>query len=246
MTGARAAATLAVVLLLNGLAGAGSLSGESIGVIANRYSSWFLPASYVFSIWSIIYLMLGGFVLYHFLPGRRDRPVLERIGVWWLLNGALNSAWVVLFSFGLYGPSLVVMVLLLASLVRIHVLVGPRGEADRLERFAVHLPFETYLAWISVAVIANSFQYATFLGLDGFGIVAARLSIAMMVVASASAVYMALRRAVWVHPVVLAWALVGIAVRHDDAGFLTRSGWVLAVLCGVVAVFTLVRGRRTL
>lgn len=39
--------TFGLVLGLNGVAGSGGLSGESIGEIANRYPSAFRPASYV-------------------------------------------------------------------------------------------------------------------------------------------------------------------------------------------------------
>ena len=47
-------AVLGLVLWANALAGSGALSGESIGLIANRYASTFLPAGWVFSIWSLI------------------------------------------------------------------------------------------------------------------------------------------------------------------------------------------------
>lgn len=222
--------TLAAVLLLNGVAGSGALSGDSIGVIANQDRSYFLPASYVFSIWSIIYLLLTVFVVYQSLPSRRDQPVLRRIGWWWPVNGALNSAWVVLFSFGLFGSALAVMVMLLVSLARIHTLVGPRRELEKGDRLAVAVPFELYLAWISVALIANSFQVASAWGWDGLSEGAVVWAVAMMLVATTVGAFMATRRGVWVYPLVVAWALAGIAVRYDQVGALSAAAWTLTAL----------------
>ena len=56
------------VITLNGAAASGAMSGDSIGVIANRYRSLFLPADYVFGIWSLIYLGLIASAIYQALP----------------------------------------------------------------------------------------------------------------------------------------------------------------------------------
>lgn len=237
-------ATLVVVLLLNGLAGSGGLSGASIGDIANRFSTWFLPASYVFSIWSVIYLLLLGFVGFQVLPSRRESAVLRRIGAWWPINGLLNVSWIVVFSFGLFGPSLAVMILLLGSLIVIQRAIGPRDQLGRVERFAVALPFEMYLAWISVALIANTFQFGSSLGWDGLGSTAAWVAVAMMVVATSVGAFMASRRGVWIYPFVVAWALHGIAVRYAGQQPVAAAGWLLAAIGLVVGAVALTRMSR--
>ena len=84
-------AVLVLVLWLNGLAGSGGLSGESIGLIANRYPSWFLPANYVFGIWSLIYLGLTAFTVFQLLPGERSNPAVTAIGWWWPMPRTIVS-----------------------------------------------------------------------------------------------------------------------------------------------------------
>ena len=85
---------LLVVIALNGLAASGAMSGDSIGVIANRYRSLFLPADYVFGIWSLIYLGLIATAVYQALPTAGAERAVQRLGIWWAVTGALNVAWI--------------------------------------------------------------------------------------------------------------------------------------------------------
>ncbi len=96
---------LVAVLWVNAMAGSGALSGESIGLIANRYTSFFLPANYVFGIWSLIYLALVAFTLFQSLPAQRSSRAVRAVGWWWAVSGALNIAWVALFSFSLFAAA---------------------------------------------------------------------------------------------------------------------------------------------
>ena len=232
--------TFALVLWLNGLAGAGGLSGESIGVIANRYSSDFLPADYVFGIWGMIYLGLFLFTVFQAFPGQRTNPLLRRLGWLWPVNGLLNVAWVVTFSFSRFGAAMLVMLILLSSLVAIHVRVGIEDHLGWKERTFIAVPFALYLAWISVAVVANSFQYVTYLDLGvrlGGG---PAWSSAMMLITTAVAAFMAWRRRVWIYPIVVAWALAGIAVRFAESGMLAVTAWTMVI----VGLGSLVLSRR--
>jgi hypothetical protein len=98
-------------------------------------------------------------------------------------------------------------------------------------------PHDLYLAWISVAVIANSFQYAHVVGFGGFGIAEATWAVAMMGVATALGAVMAYGRGNWLFPLVVAWALRGIGARHaavpaiaDVTAWLVPAGVVLGVV----------------
>ncbi|MBK7908283.1 MAG: hypothetical protein IPJ78_17220 [Gemmatimonadetes bacterium] len=257
-------ATLLAVLALNGLAATGAMSGDSIGVLANRYESLFLPANYVFGIWSLIYLGLTASVAYQLLPTAAAARAVERIGPWWVVASVLNVAWISLFSFSRFGAALLVMVAFLVALV----LTGARlraplaGDAPGLpgapgapgarpvrdgwaERVLVRWPFDLYLAWISVALISNTFQFAHAIGWGGFGIAESTWAVAMMIVATVLGVVMAWGQRAWVFPLVVAWALRGIGVRHAGLPVIaTAVGWLvpLGIVAGAVAV--IVRAER--
>lgn len=222
---------LVAVLWANGMAGAGTISGESIGLVANRYASYFLPAGYVFAIWSLIYLSLVAFAVYQGLPGQRTNPLIGRIGIGWAVNGALNIAWVVAFSFSLFGLALAIMVGLLLSLVWIHeVIPVDRSGLSLSSRIFVVYPFELYLAWISVALIANASQFLTYRQWSGFGLSGPIWSAIMMAVATGLSALMVHRRGSWIFPLVVAWALVGIAHRYADVSTIANTAYALTAV----------------
>lgn len=231
----------AVVLVINGLAGSGALSGNSIGEIANRYSSSFLPASYVFGIWSLIYLWLAIFAVYQALPARRSDEVLGRLGVGWVFNAVLNVAWIVTFSFALFWPAWAIMIGLLVNLVWIHERIGLGSRTlDSRALFFVAYPFALYLAWISVALISNTFQLVTYVGWGGFGIDGAVWSAAMMIVGAGLSTFMVFHRGNWIFPLVFAWAYVGLAVRYPETpiifitAYTTAGAGLLTLVAGLV------------
>ena len=223
-----------IVLWLNALAGSGALSGESIGTIANRYPSVFLPAGYVFGIWGVIYAGLFAYVVDLALLGRGSTGPHVRIGWMWPVNAALNVGWIVAFSFSFFVPAIVLMVGLLVNLITIHMRVGdPRGLSRR-DRVLVALPFGLYLSWISVALIANAFQLAVAYRWSGFGIDEAIWAVIMMTVATALGGYMGRVRGVSVFLPVVAWALVGIALRNTEAPLVAVPAWALSGVCTLI------------
>lgn len=240
-------ATFGVVIVANALAGSGALSGESIGVIANRYPNAFLPASYTFGIWSLIYLALAAFTVDQAVRPRPDSLVQRRLAWHWPVNGALNVAWIVSFSFSRFWLAMAAMVALLANLIVIHRSIGDPRRLGRRDLATTALPFQLYLAWISVALIANAFQLATVVQWSGLGVPEEVWSVVMMAAATALGAFMALARGVLVFPLVVAWALAGIAVRHASEAWLAIPAWSLVVVGLLVALFAgLARAREAL
>lgn len=230
------AAVFVGVLYGNFIAASGGLSGRNIGEIANAYPSRFLPANWVFGIWSLIYAGLLLCLGYQLLPGERGRRAVERLGPWWSVLGVLNVAWIVLFSFARYLEAMGVMLVFLVALVATGERLRRAPAPDRWERLCVVAPHDLYLAWIAVAVIANGFQLAHVIGFGGLGLPERAWAIGMMAIATLLGWWMAWGRGNLVFPFVVAWALAGIAARYADdpiVGWLGGPGAVGGVLVGV-------------
>ena len=56
------------VIVVNALASALPLNGQTTGEISDRFDVYFVPAGYVFSIWGLIYVGLLAFSVYQALP----------------------------------------------------------------------------------------------------------------------------------------------------------------------------------
>lgn len=223
--------TLLVVLAANGLAGSGALGAGSVGEVANRFPSLFLPADWVFGIWILIYCGLTAFVVYQALPWGRSDPVVARIGGWWAVNGLLNAAWVVTFTLGAFTAALLLLGALLATLLVIYRRIGTdRTGPGRATRWSVAHPFSLYTAWISVALVANAFQWAVWLGWDGLGRGATVASILLMGAGATVAWAVVRRSGDWIFPVVFAWAFAGIVARFPERAPVVAAGCTAGLL----------------
>lgn len=69
-----------LTVLVNGLAGSTTiLGGKTTGEVSDANPTFITPAGYVFSIWGIIYILLGIFVVFQALPSQRGEEYQERI-----------------------------------------------------------------------------------------------------------------------------------------------------------------------
>ncbi|WP_226584195.1 TspO/MBR family protein [Halobacillus litoralis] len=216
-----------LVVTVNVLANALPLNGQTTGEISNRLDVLFTPAGYVFSIWGLIYILLGIWVIRQFPASRRDLPLYQETSGLFVLSSILNALWVFMWHYEFFGLSVIVMLLLLLTLIRLYVTAKEAGAS-----FFDLLPFSVYLGWISVATIANISYYLTYIGWDGFGIPASVWTFVLLAVATLLALYFLKKEDDWVYPLVFVWAFIGIAVKNQDAGvpLVVYSAYIFAAI----------------
>jgi hypothetical protein len=234
--------TTLFTLISNGAANALPLGGRNTGVISDSFNVLFVPAAYVFSIWGLIYLLLGAYVVYHSLPSQRQNPRLRRTGWLVAISSIANGAWIYLWHFGVasYIASLIAMLVLLATLITIYLRLDIGRAAFRgAERFTVALPFSVYLGWITVATIANITAVAAYLGWRGAPLSETAWTVIMLAAGVIVGGLMAFTRRDIPYLLVLVWAFVGISVRWANMDVLSVAGYIAAGL----VVLALVAGR---
>ena len=91
------AASLIAVVVMNYLANALPLFGRTTEEISAKYPVLVTPASYAFSIWALIYLLLALFVIASWFPSQLDNKVLRSIGPWFMLSCLFNIGWLLLW-----------------------------------------------------------------------------------------------------------------------------------------------------
>jgi benzodiazapine receptor len=238
--------TFILTVVVNVLANALPLNGMNSGEISDRFAIYFVPAGYVFSIWSIIYLTLLVFTIYQALPSQRENPRLRNIGYWFALSGLANCAWLFLWHYEIFLFTWIVMLILLVSLIMIYLRLDiGRSKVSLTEQLLVNLPFSIYLGWITVATIANITQVLFYINWNGWGIAPQVWAVIMLVVAVIVGLIMAWARADIAYLLVLAWAFAGIAVKQASVGLVANAAWISTVFVLVAVVLAFIR-RRTL
>jgi len=234
-------ASVLVTLVVNGLANALPLNGQTTGQISDRFRVYFVPAGYVFSIWGLIYIGLIAYAIYQGLPSQRQNPRLRATGWWIGLGGLANSAWIFLWHYNQFPLTLLAMLLLLATLIVTYLRLGiGRTAVPAGERWAVHLPFSVYLGWITVATVANVSSVLDFLQWDRFGIAPEIWMGIILAVVLALAALMNFTRRDAAYTAVLLWALAGISVKQSAVPAVVIPTWItfgLVALTLALALF---------
>lgn len=216
----------ALTVLVNGLAGSTTiLGGKLTAEISDANPTLITPAGYVFSIWGVIYILLGTFVVFQALPSQKEKNYHERIGWLFVFSSLLNIAWLFLWQFEYLDLSVILMFLLLAALIAIYLRLNiGKSTVPLRERLAVHVPFSVYLGWITIASIANVTVTLVSVEWDGFGISQETWAFLIVIIALLITLLVVATRKDLAYGLVVVWALLGIAVKQSgDQNIVTTT-----------------------
>lgn len=228
--------TYLAMVTMNVLANALPLNGRNTGDVSNAYPSLFTPAGITFSIWSLIYLLLGLHVLYQLGLFRESTPdvgrtaLLNRVGVLFAVSSLANTAWIFAWHYDVIELSVVLIVVILLCLILISDTVRV-AQLSKREKFFIAVPFSVYFGWTTVATVANVTVLLVSLNWDGFGISPAVWATIIVAVAMLIGTVTMLRNRDVAYGLVLIWAFAGILLRQTtDLG-----GRYPAIIAAVVA-----------
>jgi hypothetical protein len=212
-------AAFAATLVVNALSTLLPINGKDPGEISDQYPNLFVPSGETFSIWGVIYILLGLFVIYGLVSAFRKSSGQEgfigRIGILFFMSSLFNIGWILFWHYGFVGISLLLMAALFLTLLSIYLRLGiGRSQARAAEKGMVHIAFSVYLGWITIATIANVTAFLVDIGWDRFGlsqqfwavlVIAVGIAITLGVLFSRNDIYYGL---------VVDWAILGILLKR--------------------------------
>ena len=139
------------IIAINALANILPINGQTTGEISNRLPVLFTPAGYVFSIWSVIYILLAIWIAGFWIRYKKEKELPSRaISLYFILSAAANITWLFLWHYEYFAWSIAAMLPYLGSLILLYL------QYDNNERkFTERLPISVNMGWISVATITN-------------------------------------------------------------------------------------------
>lgn len=225
-------------VLVNTLAITLPINGKTTGELSDMYPNLFVPAGITFSIWSVIYILLLAFVIWQVVQvfkKSENARVVGAIGPWFLVSSLANCSWILAWHFVLPVLSLIIMVILLISLIKIYLnLEQARPEISKNHKYVTYPIFSIYLGWITVATIANTAAVLVHLGWQGAPLSEPAWTIIMISVAIAMGLYFSLMKKDVFYTLVIIWALYGIFLKRSNAPEL-EEGIILMTKIGMAA-----------
>lgn len=251
---------LSVIILIawNGYANTGNFNGKNVGELSAEYGNLFTPASYAFSIWGLIFLMLLAFGVYGVVTAfakaeSNKQPdyrtdFVKTTAPWFLIANVFCTVWVAFWLEEMILTSVFCMLGILVSLlICVRKLDMEIWDAPIKTIALVWWPLCLYTGWISVATIANLSAYLNS-AFDIAMVTQFYITIIMLVVAFIINAAMVYYRNMREYALVGVWALVAIFMRYKDAiesvdGMpFTTIGYTALTLAIILAIIIMIHG----
>jgi len=120
--------------------------------------TYFTPASYAFGIWTLIHLLLLGYVIYQFFPSGYN-VIIEGVSWRFPLLAVLTSIYVNVWSRQHYVVAFIFALLVSSTVSHIYYVVKKHHAGQNInDELWVHLPFSLYHGFTTVLVILTAFE----------------------------------------------------------------------------------------
>lgn len=227
----------AVMIGVNALGGTGHINGQSQQEISDRLTVLFTPDGYVFSIWGLIYVLVGIWLIIQLLRVGKHEELSQRKVYLFLGTCVFNVLWLLTWHYEIFWLAQLMMIALLINLIVLY-MAYPKGD----KHFGGRLPFSLYLGWISVATIANMAYTLKHYDVS-LGIGEVPGTIGLLIVALVLCIATLYARCDQFYALVFVWAIIGIGT-VNEATSLVITAYICAAIIAVAVVASFIQQRR--
>lgn len=232
---------LVLVLIVNYLANALPIGGQTTGEVSDSVPTLFTPAGYAFAIWGLIYTLLIIWIIRQFIAREDQKEIYAKIDIWFFVSCLLNSAWIFIFQYRYFTLALLVIVLFLVTLMIIYSII----QNSRMTTWFMRLPISIYIGWVSVATIVNVFVVFQANGIETlFGLGEQTWAIIMLVVGGILGVLFTRKNRDIAYSLVFIWAFIAISVKQSAYSGIVTTVWVVVVILALNIIVQLIRNYR--
>lgn len=237
-------AAFLIMITVNILADMIPIGIGKTGEISEKYLNLFTPTPVTFSIWGLIYLCTGLFVIYQwglFDHGISSDIIREKIGLWFAASCIFNTCWILAWHMDVIWLSVVLIAALLGCLLVI-IKKNRIQNMDIKDKICVTAGFDIYFGWITAAFIANLGAFFTGKIWGGFG-TSVFLTVIFLIAGTLAGLVTVFPGSRKLSALAIIWAYNGILIKHvSPEGFggkypvviiFTIAGIVL-MLCGII------------
>ncbi|MCE2789395.1 MAG: hypothetical protein LW630_05725 [Saprospiraceae bacterium] len=198
------------------------INNKTTGELSDQYDNYFVPSGFTFSIWGLIYLLIITFSIFTVVQAFSNNPktisLIHRLSGWFIVANLANGLWLVFWHYEWVVISLLVMLVILFNLLDMYYTLVQKKPNSLMVNLCLTLPVSIYLAWISVATIANVTASLVSVQWDGGFWQPSTWAIVMICIAVILGIFMVYIRQDQPFALVIAWALFGIFSKRLTAG----------------------------
>lgn len=234
-----------MMVIVNGLANALPINGQTTGEVSDYYANLFAPAGYTFAIWGLIYVLLFAYTIYQLgifrkMSNQNNNELLDKIGLIFSITSVANTIWIFAWHYNIIWASLILIIVMLVSLIVINREIKKKHLSFK-EKLLVKWPFSIYFGWITVATIANVTTFLVSINWNGFGISETIWTVIVLALGFLIATAVIFRNKDIVYGLTVIWAYTGILVKHSsENGFDGTYPAIISVVSVCIAFLVVV------
>lgn len=226
------------MVVINMLSNLIPFGGKTTGQISDAYPNLFTPAGITFSIWGVIYLLVGVFILYQwglFSSAEERNRITSRIGILFTVSCVFNILWILCWHSDAIGWSALCILGLLMTLILIQSKLQSESR-NTWGRFAVNAGFDIYYGWIIAATIANISAWLVKMEWNRFGLSEYFWTTAIILIGAAIGVCVVLIGRNRLAGCAVIWAYAGILIKHlSGTGYAGQYPVIIAAIVTSIA-----------
>ncbi len=221
------------MITFNALANILPINNIGTGQVSDSYPNLFAPIGLTFSIWGLIYLLLAVYIIYQF---KKDGFV-NKVNIYFIISSLANILWIFAWHYHFIALSLVLMIVILLSLIKIADILNKESLSLK-EKLLARLPFSIYFGWISVATIANVTTLLVAWGWSGAGLPDETWMIVVLLLGTVIGVSRMFKDKTLAYGAVFIWAYLGIYLKHVSPDFFNKEyPNIITASISLIAVF---------
>lgn len=227
--------SLVASISVNIIAHSVPLNGQTTGEITNRLPVLFNPASYVFSLWLVIYLLFAIWI-YGFSKNKwnTSNSLRNRRAFLFITINLVTIAWILSWHYLLFTWTIVSLIALLFA-TQILYFTYPKREA----RMQGRIPVAVYFGWAILSTISVISYVLTLHEWSGWGLSTPLWTVIYLTIAAAVSLHFLVHHADIALNSVFIWFFIGIAVKNGaDELFVSAVAIFLVVVIAVCIYLT--------
>lgn len=226
------------MVFVNFLANFLPINEITTGEVSEMYPNLFAPAGVTFSIWGLIYILLGIYAIYQIGTFQKKKDeLLDEIGFYFIVSSIANILWVFSWHYEFIAISLFFIVVILVCLLRVADILR-RQRFSGKDYFFIVIPWSIYFGWITVATIANVIVFLVSVGWWGVGITEEIWTILALLTGATIGILRIYKDKSVAYGLVFIWAYSGILIKHLSlSGFKGQYQSVIAITIFCIFLF---------
>jgi len=234
-----------LMIVVNALANFTKFNGVSTSEITAKFDTLLTPLGLTFLVWIIIYVLMGIYTIYQWQiikVKRHERSdLLTNINIYFNISSASNTIWIISWHQEMIWLSLINMIVLFVSLMRIMKLIKWEDALKpftKEENIKIKYPFSIYFGWITMALLINIFVFLRSISWVGFGISSEIGSILFLLTGLYFSVINIFRYESLTYGITILWALIGIFTRHININgyHLMYPGIIMVIFVSIIVL----------